>query len=344
MPRGRVPRAVQPRRPWRRPTQVTPRHLPAEVLVGVVLVVVALVVWLGLVLSSGGPGEPVHGSPLGSVGKAATDVSNRLDTERALRALLDEAPALPGAVPVAAAPADTLREPLLGISSPNRLEATRFWTAPGGVADAVAYLAAHRPAGFSEGSSGGTATDRSRTGLSWVTFERDDADVAHDATSLELVVARLGPGQVGVRADAMGAWRPARDPSLHIDPSSVTGAEVRLSGPPSHPTRPASVRVGRLEAPAARRVATLLDAQLPAVPMVASCPMQQGATQDVVVLHTTTGEVVVDVELSCLGSVTVSRDGTRLGSPLEGAHELDRVVRAAVTGEPRLGEVGAPLH
>lgn len=337
---------MQPGRARRRPIEVTRRHLTAELLVAAVLVVVAMVVWLGFVLSSGGPPapKPVGVSPVGSVGRAATDSSNRLDTERALQALLDEAPALPGAVPAGDAPTGVLRQPMLGISSPNGLEATRFWTAPGGVADAVAYLAAHRPAGSSAGSSGGTTTDRSRTGPAWVTFERDDADVAHGATSLELVVARLGGGRVAVRADAMGAWRPARTLSLHVDPSIVTGADVRLSGPPSHPTQPASVRVGRLDAPAAQRVATLLDGQLPAVPMVTSCPLQLGTRQDVVVLHTTTGDVVVDIELQCLGSVTVSRGGTRLEPPLEGAHALDRLVRAAVTGEPRRGEVGTPLH
>jgi hypothetical protein len=78
-----------------------------------------------------------------SVNRPATDNSPTAATLRAVQRLLEAAPVLPDAVEVDHAPVTALRQPFESVASTNLVARTRWWTAPGSVAAALAYLNAH---------------------------------------------------------------------------------------------------------------------------------------------------------------------------------------------------------
>jgi hypothetical protein len=114
------------------------------------------------------------------------------------------APVLPGAVEVFSSPEPALNDRFLDMV----VDVNRWWTAPGTVDQAVAYLRTHAPAGMvAQGL--GRRSGGGLTPLQWVSYGG-----AGYPYSLDVYVAALGDG-VGLRANI-------QDTGKYNGPSVVT--------------------------------------------------------------------------------------------------------------------------
>ena len=284
------------------------------------------------------PGTPTAATETATNGPR-TDAGNRREAFARLESVVAGALVPTGAERVATAPAEELRALPVGIGI-NQQTATRFYRLTGTLDSVMRAIPTPPYEGFLTDGGMGEA------GVSWGVrtrarlFGATDATVAHLPTQLLYTAARTAGGDIGLRVDAIGEWRPARTAELTIDPASVTGADVRLIRPPDQPpTRDnekavSSLRTGTLDADAVRPVITLLNEQYAAVQEVHSCPPRWGETRDDLVVHTTGGDVTVTIRLDCLGIVTLARGGTTLTPGLEGNLELDAAIESALTARP----------
>jgi hypothetical protein len=172
----------------------------------------------------------------------------------------------------------------------QHVQRTRFWTAPGNVDAAIAYLQAHPPNGMrSSGStSAGGPGGFTSKGLD---FEADGARSLHYT-----VVAYRGG--VAVRADAQVLWAPRRAPA-DVAPASVTSVEVLVVRQDEQRHRAAPTVHRTLTGAAARALARFVD-QLPrAIPAGYHCPNEGAGEEryDQLVIHGDgpTARVLVDL-------------------------------------------------
>jgi hypothetical protein len=201
------------------------------------------------------------------------------------------------------------------VASPNVVTATRWWTAPGTVEEALGYLRAHPPAGLRGGGHGAFLT--SRVTVRGLMFDGRSTR-AYRGLTLVVAVTRHGAG-VAVRADAQAVWVPARTPAEHIDPTTLTSVDVTVT---------------RLEvAPTAHRAVTGADARalaavvngLPVLtPGTRGCMRDLGSV-DSLVFHGAGPDVVVRAEATGCMVAEVSVSG-RPQPVLAGGSLVDQAV------------------
>lgn len=244
--------------------------------------------------------------------------SNKSIAWRKLRRVLAQAPVLPGGRAVRHSPVPALDKAPQTIGSPNFLEVTGWWTAPGTVSEALDYLRGHPPAGL-RASGHGTFTS---PGVVVETLLFDGQPTgAYNQLTLVVAVTPRGDG-VAVRVDAEAAWLPRRTAAEHID-GTLTSVDVSVTRPGVAPTVHRTVRGRR-----AQMLATVVN-QLPVQPPGAfSCPIDRGYT-DTLLFHVDGPDVLMRAEVEGCGTVqvTVSR-GTQ--PALQGGLTVDRAVTATL--------------
>jgi hypothetical protein len=203
----------------------------------------------------------------------------------------------------------------------------RWWTAPGSVTAADAYLAAHAPAGLqSSGTSSGTSPEGSTIGR---TFTAADVPFATGVdVDIELTAVASG---VGVRLDAMAVYLPPRPDiaALIPDPTSVVVKVERTPPAGSGSTGAPTVQRTLGKAAAQWLVAVIASLSPPIPGSVTSCPMELAGTYlDTLSFATTRGLVNVVATVTGCTSVTIEQ-----AAPLTLNGSLDSVV---------LSELGLP--
>jgi hypothetical protein len=248
-------------------------------------------------------------------------VSHRYLATRAINDLLKLIPVLPGARAVDHAPVPALDEPFQSPGTTNVIDQKRWWTAPGTVADAIAYVKAHVAApllaeGSVSGSGGvGPALDGLILGL---VEHRSDA-----YTGLQLLFSVVAYGDgVAVRVDSQAVWLPERTAAEQI-PADVTEVDIVVD----RGTHAATVRK-TLAGDAARSIAQLVNSLPTANPGARSCPMDPGFT-DVLTFRGAGPTIVVTATVGGCASVQV---GTPNGTQptLDGAVRVDAAVTRAL--------------
>jgi hypothetical protein len=243
-------------------------------------------------------------------------------TVRAVRRLLAAAPAPRDAHPADDPPA--LRKAATTVASPNFVDRSRSWTAPGSTSAALAYLRAHLPAGLTadgRGSEYGPDRPTVYTIQGDATGDRWRRPLVYTGLQLEFSVVRHGHG-IAVRVDAQAVWLPPRSAAEHVPANAraVTVVVRRTGGTPT-------VR-RTLGASKARSLAALVDRLPVSEPGTVNCPMDRGFTDTL-----TFGAVRVTAQVGGCEYVTVTSHGTRQPT-LDGGGRIDRAVTSAL-GLPR---------
>ena len=257
----------------------------------------------------------------GRVDVAHGGQANVAATRHRVTELIALSPVLPGAHALTRSPVADLDKPPSVPVSDNVVSQSRWWTAPGTVEAAVAWLTAHPPGGLSyvgAGSSSGPGQLPKQD----LTFSSRASHAAYAQDQLLLSVVPLGNG-VAVRADAQAIWLPDRTAASAV-PLPVDSVELRITRPGTR-ARAATVRGERGE-----ELARAVNA-LPAVaPGRYSCPavIVGRDSSDVLTFHTRQRVVVVTVDLTGCTSVTVSVHGPARQPALTGAREIDKKVQA----------------
>lgn len=252
-----------------------------------------------------------------------TDVAREAATAAYLEQLLAQAPTGPGWQ--VRAPGSFRAS--LASGSGNRLTRTRWYAAPARSAEVLAWVKAHPPA-WSVGPPGsGTSTLDDATVLTSVQWT--DPVATDERTGVDLIysVVAAGSSESIVRVDVESSWRPVRTPALYVDPATVTGADLTVTSLAPNGSREGDVRSGSVSAADIRLAVGLLNAQRARVPeLVHSCPVPV-PRRAILVLHTTTGDVTIDVNPWCSGSITVTRGGTEQRPALEGHEHLYEILK-----------------
>ena len=221
--------------------------------------------------------------------------------------LLAQIPVPPGAVVQPSEPVGDnglLARSGIGVpATPDLVDLFGWWIAGGTPSEALAYVAAHPPAGYAAPHGGGSLTKAGTVLLEWVSFS------GPDGVMLGVSAARLAGGGVGLRADAEVLWRaPASGERGGPRGREADGPDVRLRAreathPGPHPRDPlATGDRPRRQAP--RRAA-------PSQPGVRSCP-SDGGRRVRVALYGARGHdplAVARVALEGCGSVALALAG-----------------------------------
>ena len=250
---------------------------------------------------------------------SVTSRSNKAITWREVRHVLADVPVLPGARPVRHPPSVALSKPTQAIGSPNRVMATRWWTAPGTVAAALRYLRAHPPTHLRV-TGRGTFTSPDVVVKSLLLDGRDTT--AYRQLTLVMAVTRNGRG-VAVRADAEAVWLPRRMRAEHIDAAGLTSVEVTITRPGKAPTVHRTLAGHR-----ARVLATIVNHLQVRAPGTYHCPADLGYV-DFFTFHGRGPDVVVRAEATGCTTVLVRVSGRRQ-PVLQGGSILDRAAVKAL--------------
>ena len=272
----------------------------------------------GSPVTPGLPGDAASRADQPTQGIPSARGSNKSIAWRELRRVLAQEPVLPGGRAVRHSPVAALGKPPQTIGSPNFLEATGWWTAPGTVSEALDYLRGHPPTRL-RASGHGTLTAPGVVVASLM-FDGQPTD-AYNQLTLVMAVTRMGAG-VAVRVDAQAVWLPRRTAAERID-ATLTYVDVSITRPGVAPTVHRTVR-GRH----AQMLATVVN-RLPVQPPGAfSCPIDRGYT-DSLLFHVDGPDVLVRAEVEGCGTVqvTVAR---RTQPALQGGLAVDRAVTAAL--------------
>jgi hypothetical protein len=210
---------------------------------------------------------------------------------RFVRHLLRAAPVLPGAQRRTTAPTSELRRAVGGRRQIGTLvqRGNRWFTAPGTMDEAIAYLRAHVPAGMKldgtgTGSRYGVITSENITYAIW-----DIGDLRD--TYLNIFVAPYRGG-VGVGMYATAYWVPSRPPGYLIaDATSVT-VTVRRGGAHADPRYAHAPTVRRvLQGAVVGKLASAVNRLQPPFLTNTSCTFQYARFDDSLVFATPTGSV-----------------------------------------------------
>ena len=250
--------------------------------------------------------------------------SHEAVTQRVVRRILDETPALPGSRPSRRTPDSALARPMETSASPNFVSATRWWTAPGTVAGALDYLRAHPPAGMR--ATGHGSFGAPQVVVRDLTFDGRSTR-AYRQPTLVIAVTRHGGG-VAVRADAGAVWRPSRTAAEHVDPATLTTLDVTVTRPGVAPTLHRTVTGRR-----ARALAAVVNGLPTQTPGSFGCLMDHGYV-DTLVFHGGAGpDVVVRAEASGCLVAQVSVSG-RPQPALAGGGVLDQALTRSLSLPP----------
>jgi hypothetical protein len=215
---------------------------------------------------------------------------------------LHRAPVLPGAQRRATAPGAELRHAVAASHNGNPIVRRGDWfTAPGTMDEAIAYLRAHVPAGmrFSGTGSGahyGVVTSQD------ISYANPSSGNVRDAF-LNIFVAPYRGG-VGVGMYATANWVPSRPPGYLIEDATSVTVTVRRGGahPQAHAPHAPSVR-RTLTGPAVAELARTVNRLQPAYLVNISCPYGLPGFDDTLVFATPAGPVRVLANITgCAGT------------------------------------------
>ncbi len=264
---------------------------------------------------------PTHATKLPSTGPATLD-DPKGQAIRTAQATIDAATVLPGAARRAHSPLAVLNRPP-SIPGAQHVQRTRFWTAPGGVDAAIAYLQAHPPAGFrtdGSGSVGGPGVPLNQE----LDFQAGAFGSSNSKSLLYTVAAYRGG--VAVRADAQVIWAPVR-PSWSYVPDSVTSVDVTVvrKNPQLHQGAPTVTRT--LTADATRSLAATVNRLAEAPYDMRHCPAAFGEWSDALVFHA--GSTTLRVAQTIVGcEYLTAADGRH--KPINLSGDIDHPVLAAL--------------
>lgn len=228
---------------------------------------------VAMVMASLGPGRPPETTASqSSIAAQARGNSPRAVTIRVVERLLRAAPLLPGSERRQAAPAPEVRNGIPTPSTPNLIRRITWSVAPGSMADALAYFAAHRPRGFRYAGSG-TYTDHGVVKTRYASYtpagrawQRPNV---YTHPELTIAVTPLGDHVgVGIYADAI--WLDPRPANADI-PRNLTAVRAVVERHAS------AVDVSAHDAPTVRKTLGRHDARLLARLINALPANQKGA-------------------------------------------------------------------
>jgi hypothetical protein len=219
----------------------------------------------------------------------------------ATRELVDQmlaaAPGLPAAISVTDAPTAALDAPASISADENWIDRAAFWTAPGGLEEAISYLKAHPPEGMNLSSEGRMGDERTNT-VDELSVSVDLPDTESSFfIELQFSVVPFGNG-VAVRADAAAIWIPTKRDSEYI--GAVDSVDVTVFRMANAPT------VNRtLGNPAAQKLADAIDALPVATRHPGSCPNNRGY-HDELTFHVGPRTIEVVNKVGGCGGVTIT--------------------------------------
>lgn len=209
----------------------------------------------------------------------------------------------------------------------NVLTRTRWFVAPGTVAEATAYLVAHPPPGLSYRGPGAAIypDGRERTELSFLNLE--EANVAY--TSDQLTVSLFGTASgVAGRFDAQAVWLPTRSENTLV-PLPVTSVDVFRSSGIVESAKAA------LTGEAAANLGRLVNSMRAANPGLRSCPQSQQPADSVRLVFHSSRLTTVILRLGPCATAHVEIDGQIQLPALDGAQTISDAVSRAASTESR---------
>jgi hypothetical protein len=214
-----------------------------------------------------------------------------------------------------------LKAPPYYPNTPDLVTATRWWVAPGRPQAVLAWVAAHLPAGFSNGGTGSTGD-----GTVSIWFDEFDLPVVAsllDSRAMLVQVAGDGAGRTAIRVDAQVVWLPAK-PAAERIPADARVVTVRpeVSVPPLADGKPADPPVTITSPVRVAAIAAAVD-NLPVWPPgVYVCPAFSGTEIRLTFRTSLHGPAVaeLDGDVGCNG-VSVTIDGRSM-LPLDDSSDL----------------------
>jgi hypothetical protein len=277
--------------------------------------------FLGIALVAGGllmtgcaadPSPPAS-SPTSGTGASASPSGQAADPNLAVASqqvakMLVVVPVLPQAVELSHVPSNLPRFSEAIVRPDNLLSRTRWWSAPGDVAGAVAYLQSHVPSGLGLEEGGAGAPTVTYVG---------ETNAAYSSARLHVDVVPY-EGGVAVRARSEVLWQPKAGSGRPL-PADIAAVEITVRRANKAPT----VTRALLGAEA-RKLATLINALPVADPNTAVCSADLGLRDDLA-FRTSSGSVKVSVKVGACGTVLLGG-----GINLTGADQLDAAVLEAL--------------
>jgi hypothetical protein len=227
------------------------------VTVGVVAMLAAGAATLGAFEAPGSP-TAVQRSDR-PVASSSSSLDRRVVAVDDAATMLTVVPLPPAAKPDAAAPVPATSGPPQTPASPELIDLSAWWTAPGTTAAVNGWVRAHVPVGAALSGEGSLST-RGVTNYDYVVFgfrpKRPDLTLR----TLLVTIAPDGADQVALRADAQVIWDPARSQPSLINPNTVSS--ITITGQPTQigGTSGTGRSFAEVTAPSAiRRIVTLLN-------------------------------------------------------------------------------------
>jgi hypothetical protein len=260
-----------------------------------------------------------------------TDAGNRAAAVSLADRTAAELAVYPGATEASAGEVAPLADRTM-VSSPTRhtVSRSRFWTVPGTPHTVATWYARHPQPGFvSDGGPNGVGGE-SRPDGGWIDDvfldQHPPMGAAPAGASVTVQTTRLADGTVGIRATVDAVWRPARPAMSYV--SDVRSVTVRTTVTRYAGTRQRTVhRTTSVTSPTTVEALVTAYNALPGwPPFFHSCPAQLTQHTYRVTFHTATGDVSAAGPLSCYDTLTVRRDGRRLGPYLDLASDLTRLL------------------
>jgi hypothetical protein len=181
----------------------------------------------------------------------------------------------PGARRLSGAPdldGGLLAKPPLLPDTPNLVDDSSWWQAPGAPGTVLAWERAHLPRRFS--AIGNSASSGPGTAAQSYSFSLPAVPAVLKSRQLLVKVVNSGSGQTALRVDAQVIWLPAKPATERIPSAARMVTIAAIPGLDATGRTPAPVTI--TSAAEVRRIASLIDS-LPVFPPGAySCPMDTG--------------------------------------------------------------------
>ena len=311
-------------------TSAPPRPHRGRVLLAAAAAVALVAVGTTYVVSRGsgaGPSAGPSSPPPSAPPTGQSNAANRAAAVSLADTTASRLPVYPGAEEVSATDVPPLVRRTMS-SSPSNYTVTRsrFWTVRGVPRTVAEWYARHPQQGFvSDGGPNGVGGE-SRPDGGWIDDvyldQHPPMPYAPAGASVVVQTTSLAGGRVGVRATVDAVWRPARPAASFV--SHVRGVTVQITatryGAHTPRVRHRTVTIGSPD-----QVGALVTAynKLPGwPPFFHSCPMQLTQRRYRIVFHTAAGDVSASGPMSCYDTLTVRRDGRRVGPYLDLASDL----------------------
>jgi hypothetical protein len=219
-------------------------------------------------------------------------------------------------------------------ATPDFVSKTAWWRVPGSMDATLAWVTAHRPAGFALGGSG-WSSDRSVITSRFDEFTRPNVPNVLSQLSLYVSVASDGAGGTALRVDSQASWLPQKSRAERIPsaarvvtilgmPGLSGGGPIRAATrfhPPVTITDPATVT----------KIAKVVDGLPLMPPGVFSCPADNGQGVRLTFRATRNGPVLAQVtaETSGCGTVGLTVEGKRMPALWDGQRMVQQVLKLA---------------